>query len=414
MDFMTDLPLCEGYNSIMVVVDKFTKMAHFIPCTGTITSEQTAKLYFDRVMRHHGLPKIIITDRGRQFDCDFWVNLWKSVDAKAVMSTAYHPETDGQSERVNSIVNQYLRVYTSYMQDDWVDKLVTAEFAYNNSVHTATGVSPFMANTGMNPGTLLAEPTTLADNTPELVRKMAELNEFLRQSLEIAAENMKRHEDVNRRPSPKYKEGDKVLLSTLNIETQRPKAKWAHKRLGPFTVIKEVYPESDAYAIELPQDYGIHNVFHVSLLSPYHENNDTLFPDREQVPPPPVVVRGKQQYHVEKIIAWRPYFSKRQFLVKYTGYENPTDQRWLHEGNLTSCKKLIRDYLATNPKPTKEPSKRWLAANPDAHSLPITSDTSSDEGDSDDTARLRTQQKRTVQNPQNKNSQPKPKKSKKR
>lgn len=148
MDFITDLPPCKGFDSIMVVVDRFTKMAHFSPCTKTITAQGTAKLYIDRVLRHHGIPESIISDRGTQFKSEFWKEFWTQLNVPTSMSTSYHPETDGQTERVNAGINQYIRTFCAYLQDDWVDLLATCEFAYNNSIHSAIGVTPFYANTG--------------------------------------------------------------------------------------------------------------------------------------------------------------------------------------------------------------------------------------------------------------------------
>ncbi|PRP72887.1 hypothetical protein PROFUN_16906, partial [Planoprotostelium fungivorum] len=130
IDFMVELPECQGFNSIMVVVDRFTKMSHFIPCKNTITSEEAAWLYIDRVFRLHGIPEKIVSDRGTQFTAEFWTSFWKQMGTKHSMSTAYHPQSDGQTERVNSVLNQYLRVYCSYLQDDWVPLLATAERDY--------------------------------------------------------------------------------------------------------------------------------------------------------------------------------------------------------------------------------------------------------------------------------------------
>ncbi|PRP72850.1 hypothetical protein PROFUN_17121, partial [Planoprotostelium fungivorum] len=135
-------------SAIMVVVDRFTKMSHFIPCKNTITSEEAAWLYVDRVFWLHGIPEKIVSDRGTQFTAEFWTSFWKQMGTKHSMSTAYHPQSDGQTERVNSVLNQYLQVYCSYLQDHWVPLLATAEFAYNNSVHTSTRVTPFFANQG--------------------------------------------------------------------------------------------------------------------------------------------------------------------------------------------------------------------------------------------------------------------------
>ena len=142
MDFITDLPECKNYDSICTVVDRFTKMAHFWPCNKSITAEQTALLYIDKVWRIHGFPKQIISDRGTQFVSEMWETLLARMGVKRSMSTAYYPETDGQSERVNGVINRYLRVYCTYLQDDWVDLLATAEFSYNNSWQASIKTTP--------------------------------------------------------------------------------------------------------------------------------------------------------------------------------------------------------------------------------------------------------------------------------
>ena len=192
MDFMTDLPECQRFDAIMVVVDRFTKMAHFTPCTKTITSEQCVDMFIDRVVRHHGIPENIITDRGAVFDSKFWKTFWTTLQTKPSMSTAYHPQTDGQTERVNSILNQYLRVYTNFMQDNWVQLLPFAEFTYNNAVHSATMVTPFMANYGVNPRFKpLTSATALTDDPNKLSVRLKAVHEFLSSNLEHARETMK-------------------------------------------------------------------------------------------------------------------------------------------------------------------------------------------------------------------------------
>ncbi|PRP72842.1 retrotransposable element protein, partial [Planoprotostelium fungivorum] len=178
IDFMVELPECQGFNAIMVVVDRFTKMSHFIPCKNTITSEEAAWLYIDRVFRLHGIPEKIVSDRGTQFTAEFWTSFWKQMGTKHSMSTAYHPQSDGQTERVNSVLNQYLRVYCSYLQDDWVPLLATAEFAYNNSVHTSTGVTPFFANQRLHPNTGRGS-RSVSDDPNVLAVKLKEYSEFL-------------------------------------------------------------------------------------------------------------------------------------------------------------------------------------------------------------------------------------------
>ncbi|PRP74592.1 retrotransposon nucleocapsid protein, partial [Planoprotostelium fungivorum] len=342
IDFMVELPECQGFNAIMVVVDRFTKMSHFIPCKNTITSEEAACLYIDRVFRLHGIPEKIVSDRGTQFTAEFWTSFWKQMGTKHSMSTAYHPQSDGQTERVNSVLNQYLRVYCSYLQDDWVPLLATAEFAYNNSVHTSTGVTPFFANQGVS------------DDPNVLAVKLKEYSEFLRTNLEEARQDMKRFADRHRSAGPIYQPGDKVLLSTKNFGTSRPKPKWADKWIGPYRILKEAHPGSSSYVLSLPPSIKIYPVFHTSLLTPYVEN--TLV-GRKRPAPPPVGIDGEQEYEVEAILDVRKRYGKTQYLVSWKGY-GPEENLWLPEDNLSNSPDLVADFKARTARVTTSKRKR--------------------------------------------------------
>ena len=138
MDFIVQLPVTHGYNAVLVVVDRFTKYAVFIPCTTRTTGEETAHLYIDRVLSHFGIPESIISDRGTQFTSSFWNTFWPAIGCTPTLSTAYHPQTDGQTERVNSVLEQYIRTFCSFRQDDWDLLLPLSQFAFNNTVSTAT------------------------------------------------------------------------------------------------------------------------------------------------------------------------------------------------------------------------------------------------------------------------------------
>jgi hypothetical protein len=184
---------------------------------------------------------------------------------------------------------------------------------------------------------------------------MQETDEFLRQNLETARQTMKRYADTHRRKAPVYKPGDKVMLSTENISLRRPKPKWLDKRVEPFKVIKESYKGNNSYLLDLPSDYGIHPVFHTSLLTPYIENN---IEGCTQQPPPPTIIQDKNQFMVESILAWKPYYNSHQFLVKFVGYDNPVNNRWIHEGYLDHCREIVESYLSTNPPPTQTTKSR--------------------------------------------------------
>jgi len=151
MDFITGLPWSDGFNAVWVVVDRLSKMRHFIPCRDTCTAVELADLFVNHVFRLHGIPKTAISDRGPQFVAAFWTALCKRLKIDKRLSTAYHPETDGQTERLNAVLEQYLRCYVEYLQDDWNSFLSLAEFATNNHASETTGLSPFFANYGMDP-----------------------------------------------------------------------------------------------------------------------------------------------------------------------------------------------------------------------------------------------------------------------
>jgi len=145
-DFITKLPLAEGYDSILVVVDRLTKMAHFIPTTEKTSAEGLARLFRDNVWKLHGLPKSIISDRGPQFMVGLMRVLNQMLGIESKMSMAFHPQIDGQTERVNQELEQYLRMFIDHQQEQWPDWLGTAEFVYNNKAHLSTKTLPFKAN----------------------------------------------------------------------------------------------------------------------------------------------------------------------------------------------------------------------------------------------------------------------------
>jgi len=151
MDFIEGLPLSDGHNMILVVVCHLTNMTLFIPTFREIDAEDLARVFLSQVFVKHGTPTNIVSDQGKHFISRFWQSLCQLLDIKANLSTTYHPETDGQIERVNQILEQYLRVYINYQQDNWVNLLPLAKFVYNNTSHLATMVTPFFATRAFTP-----------------------------------------------------------------------------------------------------------------------------------------------------------------------------------------------------------------------------------------------------------------------
>ena len=195
MDFITQLPPSDNFDAILVIVDRFSKMSLFLKTHGTATSEDLANLFIDNVFSKHGLPDNIVSDRGTLFVSSFWTSLCKQLRISRNLSTAYHPESDGQTERINQILEQYLRMYVNYQQDDWCKWLSLAEFAYNNSTHSSTKQSPFQTIYGRNPSFDSIQPSsssTPADNYLESIRL---LQANLQANLEAASNRYKLQAD---------------------------------------------------------------------------------------------------------------------------------------------------------------------------------------------------------------------------
>jgi transposase InsO family protein len=184
MDFITGLPESGGHNAILGVVDRLTKMSHFIPCRDTCTAEDVALMFRVYIWKLHGLPESIVSDRGSVFVSELWRTLCKELGINSKLSTAFHPETDGQTEHTNAILEQYLRAYINYEQDDWSSWLSQAEFANNAHILETTGTTPFFANYGYHPRLEIGLPGP-KDNTPptDFIGMMRELHERLRQEI---------------------------------------------------------------------------------------------------------------------------------------------------------------------------------------------------------------------------------------
>jgi transposase InsO family protein len=151
MDCVTGLPWSNGCDAIWVVVDRLTKERHLVPCRTDVDAKELANLFIAHIFRLHGLPLTIISDRGPQFAALFWKNPCRRLGIQPRLSTAFHPQTDGQTERMNAVMEQYLRAHVNYLQDDWAEWLPLAEFAANNQASETTGSSPFFANKGFDP-----------------------------------------------------------------------------------------------------------------------------------------------------------------------------------------------------------------------------------------------------------------------
>jgi hypothetical protein len=314
MDFMVSLPPSKGFDAIMVVVDRFSKMAHFIPTKDEATAQETRRLFFSHIFKHHGLPKDIVSNRDSKFTSKFWRALCKRMGSELKMSTSFRPQTDGQTERVNVVIQQFLKNYVAGDQQDWVDHLELAKFCYNNSEHSATGSTPFQMVTSKSPIVPMTwatqgQPSSDASDASEEVSMVTQLDEERKRLWELAKANLekahKRHKDFadKSRREVKFQVGDEVWLNIKNFRL--PKG-LSHKFLGPYAGPFKVLEKklSDTYKLELLENLRVHPTFHVSFLKSVTRNASR--PNREQNSrPPPDLVHNEPEFEVEVVLKSR-------------------------------------------------------------------------------------------------------------
>ena len=348
MDFITGLPRSTGsdddrdYEDILTVVDRFTKECHFIPVS-SMTARATARYFVRYVFSRHGLPSHITSDRGPQFVSDFWKELCAALQVKQRLSSSYHPQTDGQSERANQSLEQYLRAFVNYAQDDWVDWIPIAEFSLNNHISESTGVSPFFANTGRHPRMTSAVQskvqTAVGPKRLEMrdarafAEKMSALHVTLRDQLNLSQQSQAESANQRRQVPHQFEPGDLVFLNTKNLTVARPSRKLDVRYAGPFRVTSRI--NSVTYKLDLPLSLSnIDNAFHVSLLLPAATNP---FPHQTTRALPVESVDDRTPYRIADILdsrivkaRGRPKKGKeREVFVKYrVQWEGRFDKTW--------------------------------------------------------------------------------------
>lgn len=358
MDFITKLPKTHsGNDSILVVIDRLTKFGTFVPFTERGTNaDDFAKLFYQHIVGSHGLPDDIVSDRGSIFTSDFWQSLQRLTRVRSNLSTSFHPQTDGQTERINQTVEQTLRFYTSYQQDDWDELLPIAQFAYNDTYSASIKTTPFEATYGCSPRLELDIPADLrrgADkDAAAFVKRMAEVHSKVRHEITRAAANAEKYYNQKRSEAATYAPGDKVWLDARNIVTRRPSRKLDWRSHGPFEIIEPV--GSHAYRLKLPDQWEIHDVFHVSLLHPHHQDAD---PDRHPAPPPLTEVDGEMETEVAAVLASRTYKGRLQYFVSWVN-EPPSNNLWIDADELANAKDLVEEFHRLHPNSPKAPAAR--------------------------------------------------------
>ena len=270
MDFIEGLPKSEGSNVILVIVDRFTKVAHFFAISNHYTAKGVAQVFFDNIYKLHGLPSSIVTDRDKVFTSIFWQELFNRVGTQLHLSTSYHSQTDGQTKRVNRCLETYLRCLCFQQPKKWKRCLTAAEWWYNTNHHTALRMSPFQALYGYAPPQLsLRDRSSKVAEVEDWWAERVKWNQLLKENLLRAQNLMKQYADRNR-SERSFEVGDLVYLKLQPYKQTsialRRNLKLSSKYYGPYRVLEKIGPV--AYRLELSQEAPVHNVFHVSLLKP--------------------------------------------------------------------------------------------------------------------------------------------------
>ena len=345
MDFIGPLPVTkEGYDGVVVIVEMLTKMVVIEKIKMTYRAPKIAEIFFKEIVMKFGIPKKIVSDRDAQFTSIFWRNIFKMTGTELAMSTAYHPQTDGQTERVNQVVEQILRNYINYRQDDWDIFLPAVAYAINTAENQSTGFTPYQMIYGVNtkgPIDFIGRDEEVNPTVKEFSEQMMKMTTIARDQIIRAQAKQKEQVDKHRR-SHDFKVGDLVLVSNRNMMIDRRRSrKLGFKFIGPFKIIRQISPET--FELDGKGKLPSYQRFHVNLLKPYHENKEDLFPKRVQEIPEPDVIGDDLEYEVQEILDKRHHRNKVQYLVRWTGYQD-YDATWEPRENLTNANLKIKEF----------------------------------------------------------------------
>jgi transposase InsO family protein len=371
IDFITKLPTSEdGYDAVATVIDPLTKRARWIPVTeGSLTAERFATAFIAGYVRSRGLPVSIVSDRDTRFTSNFWQSLCSQLGIKLRMSTAYHPQSDGQAEKANASLETFLKAYITQLEHPrkWDRLLPLAEFTYNAAKHKAIGMSPFEADIGYIPRLpldLLAPGPRTPDSHTAIAyaEHLAKTLRMLRERMEETQLSMVSEANEHRQQHP-FMVGDEVFLDTRllpigyanvtgtanNTSNSR---KFQHPYAGPFNLLKKA--GENAFVLDIPAHWRLHPVFNVARLKPSKVDKTRGHP-----PPPPLrsSATSNPEYEVEAILEHKgTTIRDLKYLLKWVGDPDPT---WEPLANLRgSSNQLLRDYHSANGLRTYQ----WMSA----------------------------------------------------
>jgi transposase InsO family protein len=356
-----------GHNMVVIFVDRLGKCPVTIPVRDTITARELVPLFLTHIVRHVGVPDTVVSDRGPQFISDFWDEFCTRIGTKLKLSTAYHPQTNGQTEIVNQYFDQRLRPYISYYQDDWDEWVPIIDYQQSALWHETTGQSPFLTEKGYEPRTSFDWETQVdpqAADTPKerLNRDEAKaLVTRLHESWQRAQEDMARSQEryaaqANRhRREPDFGIGDKVWVSTKHWKSDRPSQKLANQIEGPYEILEQI---GHSYKLKLPASMKIHPVFHAEKLR--KDAGDPLPGQANPEPTPLELEDGNEEYEVQKVLAVKLVRGKLKYRIQWKGWD--PDPEWYPASALSNSPLALRDFHGKHPARPGPPAnlQYWL------------------------------------------------------
>ena len=349
MDFKSFPKDKHGYDSILVFIDRLGKDSVSIPCHKTTDSKGLAQLFIQWIYRFGHCPESITSDRGPQFVSAFWTEFCRIIGVKLKLSTAYHKQTDGQTEIMNRYIDQRLRPFVNHYQDNWSELIPLMDRVQMTLPHSSIGMTPYRLKFGLDPRTSwdwkTPKPTLPRERLSyseavAMAKRMHSAWELAKSNMAKAQRRMEASTNQHRRPTD-WKVDDLVYLSTKNLKIDRPSRKLADQWTGPFRILERV---GHSYRLELPTGSLIHDVFAADVLV-----KDPNNPLPGQLPPKPSaeVIQGEEEWEVQQILASRISRGKLQYQVQWVGYD--PDPTWYPASNFKNSPLLLRDFHSNYP-----------------------------------------------------------------
>jgi hypothetical protein len=355
----------KGYNMVAIFVDRLGKRPITIPVRDTVTARELAPLFLTHVVRHVGVPETIVSDRGPQFISDFWNEFCKRIGTKLKLSTANHPQTDGQTEIVNQYFDQRLRPYLNYYQDDWDEWVAMIDYQQAALSHETTGQSPFTTERGYEPRTSFDWESQVKPgatrreklNREEAKALITRLQDCWKQAQANMARSQQRYAlqaNKHRRPVD-FGVGDKVWVTTKHWKNERPSRKLANQMEGPYEILEKV---GHSFKLKLPESMKIHPVFHAEKL---RKDPANPLPGQSNPEPPPLELQDDEtEYEVQEVLATKLIRGKLKYRVQWKGWD--PDPEWYPASSLSNSPLLLQEFHTKHPSLPGPPKnlEYWL------------------------------------------------------